>query len=340
MLLPNISKYVIETSVILGALFISALQFWFQDSRHAIASLSIFLAAGSRIAPALLRMQQGLMSIRLNLGFSDAALSIIKELDHNQRKFNNSTISKSQNSEFLIEVSNLKFRYQDESTDTIAVESLKIPKGSSVGIVGATGSGKSTFIDILMGMIPPTSGQVLISGLRPRDLLDMHPGYIGYVPQDIYIMDGTFRENITLGRMGPEIESKLQEVLRETQLDELVKSLSHGLETLVGSGGLSLSGGQKQRIGIARALLGEPSVLVLDESTSALDSESEQLIGQAIEKITSRTTVIMIAHRLSSIKSSNLVIYFENGKVRGSGTFNEVRNQISDFDKQAKLMGL
>jgi ABC-type multidrug transport system fused ATPase/permease subunit len=225
----------------------------------------------------------------------------------------------------------------------IAVDdaSLSIGQGEIVAIVGPSGAGKTTLVDILLGVISPDSGSVFISGLNPQLAVAQWPGAISYVPQDVVITNGTIRENVAMGY--PKLlasDELVYRALETAQLKKLVQSLDLGLESYVGDRGAKLSGGQRQRLGIARALLTNPKLLVLDEATSALDGETENQISSAINELKGSVTVVLIAHRLSTVRSADRVIYMQNGKILAEGRFEEVRERVPNFDEQARLMGL
>jgi ABC-type multidrug transport system fused ATPase/permease subunit len=241
------------------------------------------------------------------------------------------------NPEILI--SNLTFSYPESISETIKSATLKIPSGSSVAIVGPSGAGKSTLIDLLLGLLEQKSGSVQISNLAPIQAIKKWPGAISYVPQDVTIINGTIRENIILGFPNEaHREAEIIRALKIAQLWEFVESLSDGLDTLVGERGSKLSGGQRQRLGIARALFTNPKLLVLDEATSSLDGVTEHGITEAIEALSGDVTVVIIAHRLTTVRNADQVIYLQGGEIISTGSFNHVRSQVPDFDAQAKLI--
>jgi ATP-binding cassette, subfamily B, bacterial PglK len=341
--LPYVSKYVIETSVVLGALIIGLVQFYLQDAAQAVATLAIFLAAGTRIAPAVLRVQQGSVLIRGSMGQAAPTLELIEELGNTQLTENTEDKVDVLHDGFLSEVvlTNVSFTYPNNKVPTISNISLTIPPGKSVAIVGPSGAGKTTLVDLLLGVLPPNSGRVQISGQSPESAVNKWPGAISYVPQDVVIAAGTIRENVAMGYPISEATDELVfSALKVAKLDGFVESLPDGLETQVGERGTKISGGQRQRLGIARAMFTRPQLLVLDEATSSLDGETESDISSAINSLRGSTTVIMIAHRLSTVRNADTVVYIDNGKIISTGTFEEVRRAVSDFDSQAKLMGL
>ena len=207
--------------------------------------------------------------------------------------------------------------------------------------MGPSGAGKTTMIDLLLGILNPDSGSVLISGVSPIKAITKWPGAISYVPQDVVITAGTIRENISLGYpIEVATDERILNCLSSARLDDFVLRLPNGLDAKVGEKGTTLSGGQRQRLGIARALFTKPLLLVLDEATSALDAETEASVSQAISDLIGETTVVVIAHRLSTVRKADVVFYLDDGKLIANGTFAEVRAAVPNFDSQAKLMGL
>lgn len=341
--LPYISKYVIETSVILGALLIGAAQFLLQDAAHAVATLAIFLAAGTRIAPAVLRVQQGSVLIRGSMGQAKPTLDLIEALGSTPIIENTDDKVDVVHEGFLadIRVENVTLTYPNKNEPAIKNVSLTIPTGKSVAFVGPSGAGKTTIIDIFLGVLLPEEGSVQISGLPPELAVAKWPGAVSYVPQDVVIASGTIRENVALGYPLSEATDELvMSALKVAQLERFIASLPQGLDTQVGERGTKISGGQRQRLGIARAMFTRPLLLVLDEATSALDGETESDISEAIRNLRGSTTVIMIAHRLSTVRDADIVIYLDRGRILATGTFEQVRTAVPDFDRQAKLMGL
>jgi len=341
--MPYVSKYVIETSVVLGALLISAAQFVLQDSTHAIATLAIFLSAGTRIAPAVLRLQQGSITIRGALGQATPTLDLIDTLGDKPLVENTDDTLDLFHEGFVseIEVSNVSLTYPGKLTPAISNITLKIPSGASVAFVGSSGAGKTTIIDVLLAVLLPDEGKVSISGLSPMLAVAKWPGAVSYVPQDVVIAAGTIRENVALGYpLELATDDLVLRALKVAHLDKFIEELPLGIDTQVGERGAKLSGGQRQRLGIARAMFTRPHLLVLDEATSSLDGETEANITDAIHDLRGKTTVVMIAHRLSTVRNADIVIYLSKGIVMAVGTFDQVRNAVPDFDHQAKLMGL
>ena len=341
--MPNISKYVIEASLILGAVIISATQFLLQDSAHAVATLGIFIAAGSRIAPAILRIQSSAIQVRVSGGRAKETLDLVEILS----KVNIQNYSINQftyqhlDFEPKIEINNLNFSYQENLRKTLDHVSLSIQPGELVAITGASGAGKTTLVDCVIGAFKTKPGSVLISGLNPLDAINRWPGAIGYVPQEVVVLNATVRENIEFGYAEGEVpEILVQEALKKAHLFEHVSGLSKGINSHVGDRGTKMSGGQRQRLGIARALVSKPKLLILDEATSSLDGKSEADISDSINEFRGEVTTLIIAHRLSTIRNADKVIYMNKGKIEFIGTFDEVRKNVPEFDNQAKLMGL
>lgn len=341
--MPNISKYVIESTVILGALLISAAQFTLQDSKHAVATLAVFLAAGTRVAPAVMRIQQGAISIRNNIGSAGPTLELIETLAEvtgvPEAEDSLDLIHKDFNSNVVI--SELIFKYPNAIAPALNGINLDIKSGQSVAIVGPSGAGKTTLVDILLGVLNPDSGSVRISGIAPLAAIAKWSGAMAYVPQDVVISNGSIRGNIALGfPLEVGTDDLVNGALEIANLKEFAQGLELGIDTQVGERGTKISGGQRQRLGIARAMFTNPKLLVLDEATSSLDGLTEAAISEAVLGLKGSVTVIMIAHRLSTVRGADLVVYMESGRIVATGTFEEVRNQVPDFDNQAKLMGL
>jgi len=340
--MPFVSKYVIEATVVVGALLLGGVQLVFSDPSHAVGTMAIFLAAVSRVAPAFLRVQQGIIQIRGGLGLATPTLDLIDKLGRTPL-----SVSEDDSLDLLhegfnaeIEIENVSLTYPGADEPAISSISLKINSGSLVAIVGPSGAGKTTITDILLGVLSPDEGRVLISGLPPLLAFAKWPGAVSYVPQDVVIAAGTVRENVGLGFPTTLATNELvSSAIKVANLEEFIMGLPNGIDSEVGERGARISGGQRQRIGIARAMFTRPRLLVLDEATSSLDGETEANISESILELSKSTTVVMIAHRLSTVRQADLVVYM-NKKVITSGTFDEVRRDVPDFDRQAKLMGL
>ena len=341
--IPNISKYTIEISVILGIAIIAGIQFYLFDSNRAIAVISIFLAASTRIAPAIVRVQQNLIGVKSSLSAAKPTFDLIDELNGVKELDKTETVITTNHKDFSprVNLKDLKFTYSDAMNDTIQDISLDIDSGRFVALVGPSGGGKSTLIDLILGLLAPSSGSITISGLAPVDAIKKWPGSIGYVPQDVFIENSTIKENICLGFNPTTVSDDLiWQALQLADLSEFVKGLDGQLSYKISDAGKNLSGGQRQRLGIARALLTKPKIVIFDEATSALDAETENRVSESILKLTGECTVIFIAHRLSVVRSADMIYYIDKGRIVNQGTFEELRSLNADFNNQANFMGI
>jgi len=344
--LSNINKYILEASVLIITLLIAGIQFLLSNALRSVATLTLFFAAISRIAPAIFRIQQNLLTIKNALGGAKPTLELINSLqlsinrlDHNKSSeqvpaIHDGFVGK-------IKISNLKFKYAGSHSNAVENVNLELNSGSYVAVVGPSGAGKSTFVDLLLGLHHPTAGSVEISGIDALEAIERWPGAISYVPQEIQLVSGTISENVLLGFKDDEQNNKeVLIALQKAQLNEYIDSTGKVKSTNIGDEGGKLSGGQRQRIGIARALLTNPKILVMDEATSALDAQTEENIANTISKIKDNCLLIEVAHRLATVRKADLVLYMQEGQIKAQGSFDEVRAQVPDFDTQAQLMGL
>lgn len=340
MFLPILSKYLFEFSIIVGGSVVGFSQILLQDSKSAIASIVIFVAASTRILPSLIRAQNSFLTMRQSEGGAQLTLDVIEEIENLFDKFDENAL-KASTSEFLplIQVDGLTFSYPDSNDVVLNDVNLSIKAGQFVAIVGQSGSGKSTLVDLLLGMLKPISGSVKISGVSSREAIKAWPGLIAYVPQDIGIIDGSIAKNVVLQDANQQ-ESQILESLNRSHLLDDVLSMEKKLEEVVGEKGTRLSGGQKQRLGIARALYTRPQMIVFDEATSSLDPITEKSVTDSIYSKKGKVTLIVIAHRLSTVRNADLVILLDQGRVVAQGTFEEVRAKAPKFDEQAKLVNL
>jgi ABC-type multidrug transport system fused ATPase/permease subunit len=344
--MPQVSKYVIESAVLLGGITISAIQFLRLDANHAFASLAMFLAAGSRIAPAVMRLQQNLVYMRNSIGIAEPTFDLIEEMyshelleaESDEEIFSSESIG-----DFTaeVEMQKVSFRFNDATQDLLLEVDIQVKPGQVVALVGPSGSGKSTLVDLMLGILKPTSGRVLLSGVSPLLAIKKWPGRISYVPQEVLISKTSLLENVALGFPASEIDrDQGLKSLRTAKLEELIDESIPNLSQPIQERGSNLSGGQRQRIGIARALYTNPGLLILDEATSALDVTTESEISDALQDLKGKVTVILVAHRLSTVRTADLVIYIESGSIIAQGTFEEVRAAVPQFDRQAGLLGL
>jgi ABC-type multidrug transport system fused ATPase/permease subunit len=341
--MPNISKYVVEIAFTLGTMAVAALQFIANDSAQAVGSLTLFLAAGTRITPALLRVQQNLVSINGSIVRAKPTLDLFAATDPNLLlpEYVSSIDTEHVGFEAEIAILNASFRYPGTETNTLTNINLQINSGETVAVVGPSGAGKSTLIDLILGIYLPSEGSISLAGCTPSESITRWPGAIGYVPQEVVLMSGSISANIASGFDTTEASQQLvKDAIMIAQLDDFISSLPLGAQTEVGERGGNLSGGQRQRVGIARAMFTKPQLLVLDEATSSLDGQTESEISAAIQALKGKVTLILIAHRLSTVQKADRIVYLEAGEIIAQGTFDEVRKAVPNFNEQAKLMGL
>jgi ATP-binding cassette subfamily C protein len=237
-----------------------------------------------------------------------------------------------------IALSGVWHRYEGAPDHALKGIDLVIPVGTAVGLVGSTGAGKSTVVDVLLGLLTPERGGLVVDGrqLDTDEALRNWRCQVGYVPQAIYLLDDTIRRNIALGIDDKDVdEAALAQAIRLAQLGRFIDRQPQGLDTVVGESGLRISGGERQRIGIARALYHDPAILILDEATSALDNTTERAVIEAVEGMKGERTVVMIAHRLSTVRGCETLYYLKEGRVEGSGDYDSLKRGHSEFREMA-----
>jgi ABC-type multidrug transport system fused ATPase/permease subunit len=294
-----------------------------EDLNSVLPVLGLFGAAAFRLVPAVSRMVSMVQTIAVNR-------PIVNELFQDLSLRTSNTPRRQDHDGFAheVEVNDLSFKYETAPTNALSNVSLRVKRGEAVGLVGPSGSGKSTLVDVLLGLMAPASGAVLVDGVNVQDRIRWWQDQIGYVPQSIFLTDDTLRRNVAFGLPKSEIDdAAVDAAIRAAQLEEFVKTLPLGLETVVGERGVRLSGGQRQRIGIARALYHNPDVLVLDEATSSLDTETEHGVMQAVQALQGDKTVIIVAHRLSTVEYCDRLYRLESSRIVDEGTFEEVMNR-------------
>ena len=344
--LTNVNKYILEASVLLVTLLITGIQFLLSNALRSVATLTLFFAAISRIAPAIFRIQQNLLTIKNALGGAKPTLDLIHSLQLSINRLDSEKAIEKVPTEHGIFVGKicikeLEFKYSGSEKYAVSNVNLELSSGMYVAIVGPSGAGKSTFVDLMLGLHHPSKGSVEISGLDATDAIEKFPGAVAYVPQEIQLVSGSIIDNVLLGFKDDNENKKLVlSALKKAQLNEYINSNDAILDSNIGDEGGKLSGGQRQRIGIARALLTNPKILVMDEATSALDAQTEENISNTIGKIKQDSLVIVVAHRLATARKADLVIYMEDGQIKAQGSFDQVRSLIPNFDTQAQLMGL
>jgi ABC-type multidrug transport system fused ATPase/permease subunit len=332
--LPQISKYVLESSFLVFCMIVGAIHFWLLDASEAVSSILVFIVAGSRIGPAALRLQQGINFIRTNFEASNVTLDLIKRLDSQQyASAMIQTQGLDQNKNNLFEPSvvfnQVSYNYPNSSENAISNLSFKIAPGEELAIVGPSGAGKTTTINLLLGLLKPTQGLVKISGLSPESAFSSFPGKVAFVPQDIFLLDGTIRENICLGRYGD--DDHIWEALEISQLAGFVEGLESGLDQRIGFEGFGLSGGQKQRLNLARAIFSKPELVVLDEATNALDFQTEIELHKTFAELRKTTTFVVVAHKLSTVRNANQILYIDKGTGQLFDSFEELSNEVPEY---------
>ncbi len=298
---------------------------------HVIPTLVLFGMAAVRLMPSMSRMASMMTSFR----YFTPAVDVVYQDLHRESESDNTSPHMSRNSASVVRRfrENLKFegvsyRYPGAMTDSVKDVSFTLRKGQMVALVGASGAGKSTLVDILLGLLPPTSGKVLVDGRDIHEDLAAWQDNIGYVSQTTYLLDDSILRNIALGISDVEIDvEKVRRAVKSAQLEKLVQTLPQGLDTIIGERGCKLSGGERQRIGIARALYHDPDILILDEPTSSLDYETEREITRTLEALKGRKTVVIVAHRLSTVRNCDEVYEVTAGSVEGPRTFESLEGR-------------
>jgi ATP-binding cassette subfamily C protein len=302
-----------------------------------VASLAVFAAAAFRLLPSANRLLAAFHNIRQNLpavetvvrDFEDPSLDPVAPGDDGVKR----TLTFKE-----LALQNLEYRYPGTDANILNGLSLIIPRGESVAIVGPSGAGKTTLIDLILGLLSPTAGSVKLNGRDLGEQLRVWQNSVGYVPQSIFLLDDTLRRNIALGIDDEDIDSAaLAQAVSVAHIDDFVRSLPCDLDTTIGEFGIRLSGGQRQRIGIARAMYRDPEVLILDEATSSLDNETEQHIANSIENLRGRKTLVIIAHRLSTVRHCDRIVFLKAGRIDDIGTFDQLYQRNSNFRKLATL---
>lgn len=327
-MLPRI---LIETFLIIFIiLFISITHLVSSGSTKDLTSVLAVFAVGSiRLIPSTSQFVQGIGHMRSHTYSLNMLYHDLKEIENtdkgNGQLNNNSSAQDIMSFQNKVELNHITYTYPESSEPSIKNISLTIEKGKSIALIGKSGAGKTTLVDVILGLLDPNDGDILVDGISVYNNLRAWQNLIGYIPQSISLMDDTVERNIAFGVPDHLIDqAKLNKAIKAAQLEELLEQLPQGINTFVGERGVRLSGGQRQRIGIARALYFEREILVLDEATSALDSETEALVTEAIRSLSGTKTMIIIAHRLSTVEHCDRVYMLEKGTVVKSGNFNEV----------------
>ena len=347
----QVPKYVFEVGLIIGGAALVLSQLLTREVVAAVAVIAVFLVAASRVMPALLRLQQASLAIRQGSGTAERTFEMNRSLEaYDGVYYSDSTTA----NEILagigaghtnfspdVNIRNVSLTYPGADRPAIVDATFQVGAGESLALVGPTGAGKSTIADLVLGVIEPDTGSVRVGGLRPKEAVTRWPGAMAYVPQEVVVLNGTIRDNVGLGLPKEFIDDAMVwRALERSHLAETLRREREGLDTIVGEHGVRLSGGQRQRLGLARALYTRPRFMVLDEATSALDAETEKAVSEALQELSGDVTLIIIAHRLATIRHCDQIIYVEEGRIQARGTFDEVRALQPNFDRQAELLGL
>jgi ATP-binding cassette subfamily C protein len=326
-------RLIIETIFITGMLFvISSLVMSSEVGTGLMPQLGLFAYAGVRLIPSASRTLANLNSIRFGSSVTQRLYNDYVQCAHTLDSYPNSHMDSEITFADRVDIKHLTYTYEESPRPVLTDISLTIRRGETIGIVGPTGAGKSTLIDLLLGLLSPSAGDIFSDGENIARSPRSWRTKIGYVPQSIFLIDDTIRRNIALGVKDKEInEQKLWNAIRLAQLEDYVHSLPLGLHTIVGERGVRLSGGQRQRIAIARALYHEPELLMFDEATSALDNQTEREVIQAIETLRGKKTLVIVAHRLSTVRSCDFLVFLKGGKIAACGTFDELLVHSEDF---------
>ena len=335
-------RIVVETCLILLVLiFISVSQLLFEQNIQELTSiLAVFAVASMRLIPAASQLLQAMGKMQNHSYSVDRLYLDLKEIEKEKAtqplepKFgltggnlSSSGYEQNQAMSFAdgVKLKEVTYRYPDTLEPAIERLSLSLEKGQSIALIGKSGAGKTTLVDVILGLLQPESGDIRVDGLSVYDNIRSWQNLIGYIPQSIFLIDDTIERNIAFGVPDRLIDrAKIDRAIEAAQLEELIEQMPDGINTVVGERGICLSGGQRQRIGIARALYHEREILVLDEATSALDNETEKLVSEAIRSLAGTKTLIIIAHRLSTVEHCDRIYLLEKGRVVESGSYQEV----------------
>lgn len=318
-LLAAVPKYIVETVAIVGLVLaiIVKLLFGHGALETFVPQMAVFAVAAFRLLPSVGKINAYVNNVMYTKASLDMIYQDLCEIEKN-KPIEVEWEGKTENWKFMkgVFAEHITYHYPDSDTEVLHDITLKIPKGKTVALIGPSGAGKTTLADIILGLLPPVSGVVRMDDKNVYENLRSWRQKLGYIPQSIYLSDDTIRNNVAFGIYEDQIDDDaIWKALEKAQLKDFVQGLEKGLDTYVGDRGVRLSGGQRQRIGIARALYHDPEILVLDEATSALDSSTEQAVMESIESLQGLKTMVIIAHRLTTIKNADLIYEVVEGKV-------------------------
>jgi ATP-binding cassette subfamily C protein len=334
----DLPRLYLETVAVLGLLAVATLLLLQgRPPAELLPVLTLFGVAVVRMVPSFNRATGAVTALRFGQQDLNAVYEDLRQLEaapqHRPKHIGESPrLSFSR----LIEFEGVGFQYPGTRAPALRNVSLRIQRGTAIGFVGPTGSGKTTLVDVILGLLRPTEGRVLVDGVDVHADIRAWQDRIGYVPQDTYLTDDTIRRNIAFGVPGESVdEGAVQRAVEAAQLAEFVATLPDGLEARVGERGVRLSGGQRQRIGIARALYNDPEVLVMDEATSSLDGQTERYVMEAVESLRLSRTIILVAHRMSTVQKCDMLVLLGDGSISAVGTFDELLEQSARFRAMA-----
>lgn len=333
-------RFLVEVALVLGLLLVGAVSYIFGGMAAMVTAVAFFGVSGFRIIPALVGLQGAISTATAQLPFVDRVIQEINDTAAGMEL--QETIGKSPLplETFGISLSDVGFQYPQSEKPAVQNINLTIPIGSSLALVGRSGSGKSTLVDIILGLQQPTAGEVLIDGKHMHEVMDEWRKRVSYVPQEVVLFTGTIAQNVALTWGSEFDEEKIVRALKRAQLYDFVIEKYGSIHGEIGERGRGLSGGQKQRLGIARALYNEPLVLVMDEATSALDTKTEEEVTTAIAELIGETTLVTVAHRLSTIRDYDQICFMDEGEIKGVGSFEYLLETQPEFLIQARLAGL
>jgi len=333
----DLPRRVMEIVAVVGMLLIALILLERSaDIQSVVPRLALFAVAAVRLMPSVNRVSEAISNIRFAHHSVDVVYTDLINLERQVVPAAGTGVTLPLRRS--IEIKGVHYRYAGTQKDALKDVSLTIHKGSVVGLVGPSGAGKTTLANLILGLLEPTAGTISVDGVDVGTNMRSWQRNIAYVPQTIYLADDTVRRNIAFGLYDSEIDNKKLEIaIRAAHLQSVIESLPKGLETVVGERGVRLSGGQRQRIGIARAIYHDPELLVMDEATSSLDNETEQYVIEAIEFMKRTRTVIMIAHRLSTVRQCDELVFIKDGSVQARGTYQTLAAENIDFQAMVAL---
>jgi len=333
-------KFIFDAALVGGFLLVGGVAYLSGGLAYAFSAVALFGVAGYRIVPSLTGFQATMTQTHANVAIVNDVITDV------ERSAQRSAGTQPEGDEKIIgrpselRFTDVEFSYPDSAAPALHGLTLTVPMGSTVGIAGASGAGKTTLVDMLLGLLTPSSGSVSLDDIPLERVLQDWRSRVGYVPQDVSLFNGTIAQNVALVWDEDFDRDRVRSALERAQLWETIVAREGGIDARIGDRGMSLSGGQRQRLGIARALYNDPLVLVLDEATSALDTKTESDVSFAIRNLRGEVTIVSVAHRLSTIKDSDLVCFMKDGSMLASGSFDDIVRTVPDFATQAALAGL